>query len=61
MIFYRVLDLAVDHGPVRYRDLIVNKQPGKTPPAPRSGRGKPPSPERPPANRPWRADKHSSG
>ena len=61
MVFYRVLELAVDHGPVRYRDLIVNKQPGKTPPAPPSGRGKPPSLERPPANRPWRTDQRSSG
>ena len=62
MIFYRVLELAVDHGPVRYRDLIVNKQPGKTPPVPPSSRGKPPSLDRPPANRPWRtADQHSSG
>lgn len=61
VIFYRVLELAVDHGPVRYRDLVVNKQPGKTPPTPPSGRGKPPSLERPPANRPWRADQHSSG
>ena len=35
MIFYRVpIELAVDHRPVRCRDLIVNKQPGKTPPAP---------------------------
>jgi transposase-like protein len=52
MIFYRVLELAVDHGPVRYRDLIVNKQPGKTPPVPPSSRGKLPSLDRPRANRP---------
>lgn len=26
MIFYRVLELAVDHAPVRYRDLVVDAQ-----------------------------------
>ena len=62
MIFYRVLELAVDHGPVRYRDLIANKQPGKTPPAPPASRGKPPSLDRPRVNRPWRtADQQHSG
>jgi hypothetical protein len=55
MIFYRVLELAVDHGPLRYKDLIVNKDPAKTPPAPPVSRGKPPSLERPRADRPWRA------
>src|SRR5664280_1106559 len=55
MIFYRVLELAVDHQPVRYKDLIVNKQPARTPPVPPSRRGKPPSLERPRADRPWRA------
>jgi transposase-like protein len=39
MIFYRVLELAVDHQPVRYKDLIVNKQPDRTPPVPPSRRG----------------------
>jgi hypothetical protein len=62
LVFYRVLELAVDHGPVRYRDLIVTEQPGKTPPAPQSSRGKPPSLDRPRAHRPWRAaDQPSSG
>jgi transposase-like protein len=54
LLFYRVLELAVDHGPVRYRDLIVNKQPRKAPPPPSRRRGNPPSLERQPANRPWR-------
>jgi len=55
MVFYRVLELAVGHEPVRYRDLIVNPQPKKNPPAAPGGRGHPPSLQRPPANRPWRA------
>jgi len=55
MVFYRVLELAVAHEPVRYRDLILNPEPKKNPPAGRPGWGHPPSLERPPANRPWRA------
>lgn len=54
MVFYRVLDLAVDHAPVRYRDLIVTRQPREVPPTPPRARGHPPSLERLPANRPWR-------
>ena len=54
MVFYRVLQLAVDHDPVRYKDLIVTKHPGKTPPTPPASRGKPPSLDRPRADRPWR-------
>lgn len=55
LVFYRVLELAVGHDPVRYRDLVVNPQPKKRP-ADTPGRwGQPPSLERPPANRPWRA------
>ena len=62
MVFYRVLELAVAHEPVRYRDLVLNPQPKKNPPRPPGARGKPPSLERPPAKRPWRAaDLHSSG
>jgi transposase-like protein len=54
MLFYRVLELAVAHEPVRYADLIVNPQPGSRRP-PRPGtRRRPPSLERPAANRPWR-------
>jgi hypothetical protein len=36
LVFYRVLELAVDHNPVRYRDLIKNPRPGtvtRRPPA----------------------------
>ncbi len=54
MVFYRVLELAVGHDPVRYQDLIANPQPRAVPPTPPQARGHPPSLERPPANRPWR-------
>ena len=54
MVFYRVLDLAVAHDPVRYKDLIASARPRAVPPAPPRARGHPPSLERPPANRPWR-------
>jgi hypothetical protein len=54
MVFYRVLELAVMHEPVRYQDLILNPEPKKIPPAGRAGWGHPPSLDRPPANRPWR-------
>lgn len=46
MVFLRVLELAVVHGPVRYQDLIVNNKLKKTPPPPPAGRGKPPSLDR---------------
>jgi hypothetical protein len=59
MIFYRLLQLAVDHDPVRYKNLIVTRKPDKTPPAPPVSRGTPPSLDRPRADRPWRtADLH---
>jgi transposase-like protein len=53
MVFYRVMELATGHQPVRYRDLLASSRsrPGQAPPG---TRGKPPSLERPPANRPWR-------
>ena len=54
MVFYRVLELAVAHDPVRYHDLIVAQRPRAVPPVPPRRRGRPPSLERPPANRPWR-------
>ena len=54
LLFYRVLELAASHTPVRYQDLIASKRPSKTPPTPPQTRGHPPSLERPPANRPWR-------
>ena len=54
MVFYRVLELAVGHVPMRYEDLIANRRPKKVPPAPPTRRGHPMSLERPGANRPWR-------
>jgi transposase-like protein len=54
LVFYRVLELAVGHEPVRYRDLIAHPQPRTAPPTPPQVRGHPPSLERPPADRPWR-------
>ena len=55
LVFHRVLELAVAHEPVRYRELILNPEPKRNPPAGRPGWGHPPSLHRPPANRPWRA------
>jgi transposase-like protein len=62
MVFYRVLELAVAHGPVRYKDLIATKRPRKTMPTPPLAHGTPPSLERASATRPWRhTDQHDSG
>jgi transposase-like protein len=55
LVFYRLLQLAAGHDPVRYRDIVAGKRPRKIPPAPPAGRGHPPSLERPSAERPWRA------
>ena len=54
MVFYRVLELAVAHDPVRYQDLIASRRPRAVPPLPPLERGHPTSLQRPPANRPWR-------
>jgi transposase-like protein len=54
LVFYRVLELAVGHDPVRYRELVADPQPKAKPPAPPGQRGHPPSIERPRAARPWR-------
>jgi transposase-like protein len=54
MLFYRVLELAVGHQPVRYREIIANPRPGSRSPVPPTTRGRPPSLERTPAHRPWR-------
>jgi transposase-like protein len=54
LVFYRVLELATAHDPVRYRDLIANPEPRARMPVPPGTRGHPASLERPPANRPWR-------
>jgi hypothetical protein len=55
LVFYRLLQLAAGHDPVRYRNIVAGKRPRKIPPAPPAGRGHPPSLERPSAERPWRA------
>jgi hypothetical protein len=55
LVFYRVLELAAGHDPVRYRNIIAGKRPRKIPPDPPTARGHPPSLERSPAERPWRA------
>src|SRR6266511_3355971 len=54
LIFYRVLELAVAHDPVRYRALVLNPQAKQAPPTPPGTRGHPPSIDRPRAARPWR-------
>ena len=54
LLFYRVLELAVDHDPVRYRQLVADPKPKKVSPKPPLAPGHPPSLERPPADRPWR-------
>jgi transposase-like protein len=54
MVFYRVLELAVAHAPVRYKDLVAAQRPRTVPPTPPKANGHPPSLELPPANRPWR-------
>lgn len=61
MVFYRVLELAVVHAPVRYKDIIASQRPRKVPPTPPHTFGHPPSLERPPANRPWRTIERNSG
>ena len=43
MLFYRVLELAVAHDPVRYQDLTRTKSPKSTKPKPPGKRGHPPS------------------
>jgi transposase-like protein len=62
MLFYRVLELAVGHAPLRYQDIIATKRPRGEPPTPPQTRGHPPSLERSPASHPWRdAGKDKSG
>ena len=54
LVFYRVLELAAGHDPVRYRDLIVRGD-CKAPPAPPAPEVIRPAWSGPGANRPWRA------
>ena len=52
LLFYRVLELAVGHDPVRYRDLVVNPTPTRKRRSTTGGHGHPATLHRPPANRP---------
>ena len=62
LVFYRLLQLAAAHDPVRYRDLVTSQLRLRAPSAPPRSRGRTPSLERPPAGRPWRGrDLDSSG
>ncbi len=54
LVFYRVLELAVGHEPVRYRELIRNPGSRSRSHQPPQQRGHPPSLDRPQAQRPWR-------
>jgi transposase-like protein len=54
LVFYRVLELAVGHHPVRYRDLVADPKHKAKPPTAPAQPGHPPSIERPRAARPWR-------
>ncbi len=47
LLFYRVLELAVAHAPVRYRNIVVDSKPKAIPPVPPGARGHPTSLERP--------------
>ena len=55
LVFYRLLELAVGHDPVRYRNIVARHAAAEDPADPPAERGHPPSLERPPAERPWRA------
>jgi hypothetical protein len=55
MLFYRLLELAVAHGPVRYGHLASGKRPRAVAPVPPKNHGHAPTLERAPADRPWRA------
>jgi transposase-like protein len=59
MLFYRILELAVVHAPVRYKDLVAAKRPRTVPPKPPTQRGHPNSMEMPPQGRPWRRGTNS--
>jgi hypothetical protein len=54
LLFYRVLELAAGHHPVRYHDVAVGGRLRKVSPAAPLSRGHPPSLERLPVDRPWR-------
>jgi transposase-like protein len=54
LLFYRVLELAVGHDPVRYSDITAGTKPRTVLPTPPRTRGHPPSLDRPPLDLPWR-------
>jgi transposase-like protein len=54
MVFFRVIELAVGHAPVRYREIVAGRRPRAVSPTPPLARGHPPSLDRRAANRPWR-------
>ena len=60
MLFYRVMQLAVGHAPVRYQGLIAKRRPGRVSLVPPRTRGRPPSLQRPGTNRPWRQSSRAS-
>ncbi len=62
LLFFRLLELAVDHDPVRYHDVAIGGRARKAMPSPPPKRGHPPGLEPLPADRPWRiADLANSG
>lgn len=61
MVFYRVLQLAVAHAPVRYRELVAHSKAKPVSPTPPGGGGHPPSLDRPRVHRPWRATRATIG
>jgi len=61
LVFYRVLELAVAHDPLRYHEIVAHPSPGKARRPPPGTRGHTPSLERPRARRPWRRTQPYSG
>ena len=53
-LFFRLMEMAVAHAPVRYQDIILGRRPRATRPTPPKQRGHPPSLQMPPQDRPWR-------
>ena len=52
LVFYRLLELAAGHDPVRYRDIVAGSDRGRSRPPRQRTAGHPPSLERPPARTP---------
>ncbi len=55
LVFYRLMQLAVGHEPVRYREIVKVPTPKRVRPVPPAVKGRTASLERPRAERPWRA------